>query len=304
MSIPEGKLQWLQLRLRTGPHSAEELENAFEAAGAIAVTFEDAQDHPILEPAPGETPLWKQTLVTGLFDAGVTELESAQTALCSALGTGHLPLLEHDLLQERAWTRAWMDHFEPMRFGRRLWICPTHREPPSESEVTVKLDPGLAFGSGTHPTTALCLEWLDGADLEDATVIDYGCGSGILGIAAAALGAQQVWCADIDAQAILAARRNAARNGVDSKLHACRPEELPAVASQALVANILAGPLMALAPHLATLVAPGGFIVLSGLLSPQADEVETHFSRWVEFGPRSVRDDWVMLQGERLPLVR
>ncbi len=299
-----GKPRWRQFKLETGRFTAEELEEALSAAGAIAVTFEDASDNPILEPAPGETPLWQNTVVTGLFPADGVSLDSIQTALCRALGTSRLPHLEHEDLEDRAWARAWMDHFQPMRFGRRLWICPSHRDPPEASAVNVSLDPGLAFGSGTHPSTALCLEWLDGRKLGGHTVVDYGCGSGILGIAAALLGASRVWCVDIDPQALVATRSNAADNVVDGHVGVSRPEELGDVEAQTLTANILAAPLIALAPRLASLVAPGGSMALSGLLRRQADEVEDRYSEWVEFGPRSQRDGWALVQGVRRPLVR
>ncbi|MCC8999099.1 MAG: 50S ribosomal protein L11 methyltransferase [Candidatus Contendobacter sp.] len=290
---------WLQLTLEALDHSPEQLEDALLYAGALAVTLEDAGDQPVLEPAPGETPLWAHTRITGLFDAQ-TDIEVVKRLLRRFLHTPELPECRLTALEERDWVRAWMDNFHPMRFGQRLWICPSCQTPPDPTAVNIRLDPGLAFGTGTHPTTALCLEWLDGADLADKTVLDYGCGSGILAIAAARLGAKRVWAVDIDPQALLASDSNASENEVEDRIELADPAELPAAFSvDILLANILAGVLVRLAPEFGRRVKPNGRLVLSGILESHADVVQAVFSREFSFGPCQRREDWVLLEGVR-----
>lgn len=290
---------WLQLTLEAIDHSSEQLEDALLRAGALAVTLEDAGDQPVLEPAPGETPLWAHTRVTGLFDAQ-TDIEVVKNRLRCFLRAAHLPECRLTALEERDWVRAWMDHFHPMRFGRRLWVCPTGQTPPDPQAVNIRLDPGLAFGTGTHPTTALCLEWLDGADLSGKTVLDYGCGSGILAIAAAKLGARRAWAVDIDPQALLASDDNAAENGVEDRIELASPAELPMdLQVDVLLANILAGVLVRLAPELGRRVQPGGRLALSGILEAHADAVQAAFSRDFTFDLRQRHEDWVLLAGIR-----
>ncbi|MFO1420013.1 MAG: 50S ribosomal protein L11 methyltransferase [Candidatus Competibacteraceae bacterium] len=290
---------WLQLALEAIDHSPEQLEDALLRAGALAVTLRDAGDQPVLEPAPGETPLWNRTRVIGLFDAQ-TDIEVVKGQLRRFLHTPVLPECRLTHLEERNWVRAWMDDFHPMRFGRRLWICPTCQTPPEPEAVNIRLDPGLAFGTGTHPTTALCLEWLDGADLAEQTVLDYGCGSGILAIAAAKLGARRVWAVDIDPQALLASDANAAENEVEDRIHLACPTELPAaLAADILLANILAGVLVRLAPEFGRRVKPGGRLVLSGILEQHAEAVRAMFDHDFTFGPFRQREDWVLLEGMR-----
>ena len=292
---------WLQLTLEAIDHSPEQLEDALLQAGALAVTLEDAGDQPVLEPAPGETPLWVHTRVTGLFDAQ-TDIEVIKGQLRRFLHAPILPECRLSELEERDWVRAWMENFHPMRFGRRLWICPTARTPPDPTGVNIRLDPGLAFGTGTHPTTALCLEWLDGADLKGRTVLDYGCGSGILAVAAAKLGARKVWAVDIDPQALLASDDNADQNGVEDRIELALPAELPAELSVDIVlANILAGVLVRLAPEFSRRVRPGGRLVLSGILEPHAEAVRAAFSVGFSFEPSQQREDWILLEGVRRP---
>ena len=292
---------WLQLTLQAVQHTPEQLEDALFEAGAIAVTLQDAGDQPVLEPAPGETPLWPHTRVTGLFDAQ-TDIERVKQILRRVLQSDDLLECRMEGLEARDWVRAWLEDFHPMRFGARLWVCPSQQTPPEPLAVNLLLDPGLAFGTGTHPTTALCLEWLDGTDMAAKTVIDYGCGSGILAIAAARLGARQVWAVDIDPQALLACEHNAAANGVAEYIRLAAPAALPALRADALLANILAGPLIALASHFGALVKPGGQLVLSGILDHQADRVEAAFIPWFEFGPRQQREDWILMQASRKDL--
>ena len=290
---------WLQLTLEAIDHSSEQLEDALLQAGALAVTLEDAGDQPVLEPAPGETPLWAHIRVTGLFDAQ-TDIEVVKGQLRRFLHASHLPECRLTALEERDWVRAWMDHFHPMRFGQRLWVCPTGQTPPEPEAINIRLDPGLAFGTGTHPTTALCLEWLDSVDLADKTVLDYGCGSGILAIAAAKLGARRVWAVDIDPQALLASDDNAAENEVEARIELVSPAELPAgLRVDILLANILAGVLVRLAPEFGRRVQPGGRLVLSGILDQHTDAVRAAFSHEFVIGQIQRREDWVLLEGVR-----
>lgn len=291
---------WLQLTLESSEYDPEQLEQALLQAGALAVTLQDAGDRPVLEPAPGATPLWPKTRVTGLFDAGA-DPQRLKASLRRGLGTVDLPHCDLETLADRDWARVWLDDFQPMRFGRRLWVCPTGQRPPDAAAVTVTLDPGLAFGTGTHPSTALCLEWLDGAELAGKTALDYGCGSGILAIAAARLGACRVWAVDIDPQALLASADNAARNDVRSHLSLTEPDQLPPLAVDILLANILTGTLIELAPRFEQLLKPGGRLVLSGILLEQVDIVQAAYAAWIEFGPPRQREQWALLPGVRRP---
>ena len=290
---------WLQLTLEAIEHRSEQLEDALLRAGALAVTLEDAGDQPVLEPAPGETPLWARTRITGLFDAQ-TDIEVVKGRLRCFLGASMLPECRLTQLEERNWVRAWMDHFHPMRFGQRLWVCPKSQTPPEPEAINIRLDPGLAFGTGTHPTTALCLEWLDGANLTGQTVLDYGCGSGILAIAAAKLGVKRVWAVDIDPQALLASDGNAAENEVEDRIELAEPTDLPTnLCVDVLLANILAGVLVRLTAEFGRRVKPGGQLVLSGILESHADAVRAAFDRDFSFGPIRRREDWVLLEGVR-----
>lgn len=287
---------WLQLTLEAIEHPPEQLEDALLRAGALAVTLADAGNQPVLEPAPGQTPLWRHTRVTGLFDAQ-TDIEVVKGQLRRFLCATALPECRLTALEERDWVRAWMDHFHPMRFGRRLWICPSCQAPPDPAAVNIRLDPGLAFGTGTHPTTALCLEWLDAADVTGKTVLDYGCGSGILAIAAAKLGARRVWAVDIDPQALIASDDNADANRVEDRIELSHPEALPpALQVDLVLANILAGILVQLASEFAQRVKSGGRLLLSGILEPHADVVQAAFSPNFRGFNRILREDWVLLE--------
>jgi ribosomal protein L11 methyltransferase len=267
--------------------------------GSVSITYEDGQDEPIFEPKLGETPLWQDTILIALFDA---ETDLAPTIefleTMPFLGKGFSHKIEQ--VEDKDWVREWMDSFHPIKFGQRLWICPSWREIPDPQAVNVILDPGLAFGTGTHPTTALCLEWLDSLDLTDQEVIDFGCGSGILAIAAIKLGAKKVTGVDIDYQAIDASKANAERNDVVDQLALYLPENQPEnLQADVLVANILAGPLKELAPLIAEKVKTGGKLALSGLLQEQAQEVSDFYSQWFDMEPACHKEDWSRLSGIR-----
>jgi ribosomal protein L11 methyltransferase len=263
------------------------------------VSFEDAADQPLFEPDPGTTPLWSATRITALFEA-TADLSALKQRLASTFGATLVERLHEDTLQDQDWERVWLDQFHPMQFGRRLWVCPAGQRPDCDKDaVLIDLDPGLAFGTGTHATTALCLQWLDGHPPDNQRVLDYGCGSGILAIAALKLGAAAVWGVDIDEQALWASRENAARNGVDAGLMTGLPEALPDQRFDLLLANILANPLIELAPRLAGLVRAGGDLVLSGILAEQAETVRAAYECWFSLSDAVERGGWVRLHGVR-----
>lgn len=294
-------MAWLQLTLEAPREAVEQVEDALLEAGAVSVTLADAHDVPVLEPLPGETPLWPDARITGLFEAD-TDPDAVRALLATRLSTSLLTSLRDEIVADQDWERAWMDSFQPMRFGERLWIVPSWHEPPEPEHVNLLLDPGLAFGTGNHATTALCLSWLDGEPLAGKTVLDFGCGSGILAIAALKLGAREAWAVDIDPQAVTATADNAQRNGIDpGRLHIGLPSLLsPELRADVVIANILANPLIELAGQLALHVAPGGRIALSGILIEQADAVrQAYLDQGIDMAPPVVRDDWVRLEGQR-----
>lgn len=291
-------MAWIQLTLPAADADPQALAESFEALGALSVTLQDAADQPLFEPPPGATPLWSQVNVTALFEGGA-DIARIQAAIANRFGTACAERLHIEPLDDRDWVRAWMDGYAPMRFGARLWIVPTGFDAPDPDGVNLLLDPGLAFGTGTHPTTALCLEWLDAHPPVDRVVIDYGCGSGILGIAALKLGAREVWAVDNDPQALTATRDNAERNGVAERVKTFLPGDLPAMQSDLLLANILANPLIELAPRFAALVCPGGDLVLSGILAEQAESVAAAYREAFTVAPPDQREDWVRLTGVR-----
>lgn len=291
-------MPWLQLRFSVSESQAETSAAALEAAGALSVTFGDAGDVPQLEPGPGETPLWPQVSVAALF-----EDDAASQALVERLAAELTRQLDTPALIEQiadqAWERVWLDEFKPTRFGERLWVCPHGQAPDVEDAVVVSLDPGLAFGTGHHATTAMCLEWLDGVDLTGGRVLDFGCGSGILAIAAIKLGAASAIAIDHDPQALEATRDNAAANAVAEHIAIHPPEDLPEGGFDCVLANILAGPLVALAPHLIARLRPGGKLVLSGILAKQVDAVRAAYSDAIDLDPTRMREDWAAITGTR-----
>lgn len=286
------------LRFSTDREQLERAEEILWALGAHAVTLCDAGGEALLEPGPGETPLWQQAEVEALLpdelDAEPVLRALAEQGIPAEPGEAEL-----SDVPERDWERAWMDRFEPMRFGESIWICPWHVEPDPDWPVVVRLDPGLAFGTGTHATTALCLEWLDAHDLAGQRVIDFGCGSGVLAIAAALKGASRVLAVDHDPQALDATRDNAERNGVSERIETVLPEAGGEAAGDVVLANVLAGPLIELAPALAQRVRPGGRLVLSGILAAQAESVEAAYLPRVTPTARDQRDGWVRLDFRR-----
>ena len=293
-------MPWLQAQLTVDKGRAPLIELLFENLGAVAVTMEDAADEPMLEPAPGETPLWQATRITGLFE-GDTDADSLRSTINQTLATDVSRHLQLERLADQDWERAWMDQFHPMQFGRRLWIRPSGSTIAQNDAVIVDLDPGLAFGTGTHPTTALCLRWLDGHDLHGKTVIDFGCGSGVLGIAALKLGASRVIAVDHDPQAVLATRDNAARNDVSDRIEVLHSDGFEGHSADLVLANILANVLIALAPRIEELVTPGGQLVMSGVLQAQADDVMRAYADSLDFQAIQSQDDWVLLQGTKRP---
>ena len=292
-------MAWLQLKLLSQADQAECLSDLLTDVGAVSVTFLDAADQPLFEPLPGETPLWDQTLVIGLFTAEVGT-EDLIGQLQQQWGTTPLPSYRWEGLEDQDWERAWLEHFKPMPFGKGLWIVPTGYAPPDPHAVNIHLDPGLAFGTGTHPTTAMCLRWLDRNPPNSQQVIDYGCGSGILAVAAAKLGAENVIATDIDPQALLATNDNAKQNTVGDKIQTFLPLAMPDISVDLLLANILAGPLQQLAIHFARYTKKGGELVLAGLLEDQASDLMQHYSKWFAMDIDQQVEQWVCLHGTRL----
>ena len=293
--------EWQELHFTARKDQVEPLEDWLSARGALSVTLEDEADQPLLEPGPGETPLWDRVRLTALF-TGAEDLTpllgEIPSELCTQAPTVAVPVAD------REWTRVWEEQFHPLQVGERLWICPSWAPPPDPDAINILLDPGLAFGTGTHPTTAMCLRALHAGLTPGQRVVDYGCGSGILGIAAARLGATAVLGVDNDPQAITASRDNARRNEVaDAAFPVVLPQDdLVAswqVSANWVVANILVGPLVDLAPALTSLMVPGGRLLLAGLLVDQAHEVIEAYTPGVALSIVDQQEEWVLLAGEK-----
>ncbi len=289
-------MAWIQFIFDSTPDKADALSDLLSECGSSAVTFQDNEDQPIYEPEIGTTPLWPATNVIALFDAG-TDTDLIIQILTGMLAPEAVPKYRLEAVEDRDWVREWMDNFHPMSFGEKLWICPSWHTPPEKDAINIMLDPGLAFGTGTHPTTALCLNWLDQADVKGKVVIDYGCGSGILAIAAALLGAKKVIGVDTDPQALEATQANAERNGVT--IHTYLPDDCPDEICDLLLANILAGPLQSLSERLANLTKAGAPIVLSGILDSQAEDVSQSYQTWFDMESPVFRDEWTRLVGQK-----
>ncbi len=291
-------MAWLQLRINTSAENAESVGGMLSANGAQAVTFVDAKDTPMYEPKPGETMLWPDTQVVGLFEA-TDDMDAIVKRLSQSKLLG--PDFPHKLdpLEDKDWEREWMDNFHPMQFGERLWICPSWRDVPDPDAVNVMLDPGLAFGTGTHPTTSLCLRWLDALDLQNNTVVDFGCGSGILALAALKLGAERVVGIDIDPQALQASMENARRNEVEDRLEVFLPKDQPTLQADVVMANILSGPLIELQDVITGYCKPGGRLVLSGILAEQVERIESAYTRDFILDTSAIDGDWARVSGIR-----
>lgn len=302
-------MAWLQITLNTSNNFAEIYSECLMNAGAVSVTLQDAKDDPLFEPAPDTTPLWRETKVIGLFNANI-DITAVKKFLKNHLGKNVAETLKIEQLEDKDWIRAGMDQFQPMRFGNKLMICPSWSENPDPTAITLMLDPGLAFGTGTHATTRLCLEWLDQHPPVGAIVVDYGCGSGILGIAALKLGAHFVYAVDNDPQALLSTQYNAKNNGLTTQnILTLLPDSLNHTLNKSfkvhkkidlILANILANPLIILAPTLAKLVHKGGMIVLSGFLENQIETVFELYKPWFKLLETTAIDGWVRLSAVRV----
>lgn len=292
-------MPWIQLTISSNEAHARQLGDVLMEHGAQAVTYRDGKDAPIFEPGPGEIQLWDHTLVTGLFDAAydIAQLVSRLQAV-SYLGPNFA--YKTDQLEDKDWEREWMDNFKPIQFADNLWVVPSWHDAPDPEAANILLDPGMAFGTGTHPTTALCLQWLAKQDLTGKTIVDFGCGSGILGIAALKLGAARCVGIDIDRQALIATRENAERNGVADRFDVYLPIEQPTLAADVVVANVLAGPLQELAEVILGYVGEQGLLCMSGILSRQADDVMSAYRPTVQFNEIAEQSEWVMLNGQRV----
>lgn len=295
-------MDWRQFVMNLDALDPAVVENAFLQLGAASVTLTDAGDEPVLEPRPGETPLWSRTRITGLFP-GDADLDAFARTLRATLGIEKLPEHRIEVLENRAWEREWQRDFGPMRFGRRLWICPTGQAVDDTDAVVVHLDPGLAFGTGTHATTALCLDWLDGLDLHGRIMLDYGCGSGVLAIAALKLGCAAATAMDIDPQALIASDENARNNAVADNLAVRGSADEVSGRFDVVVANILAGPLVEFADSITSHLARDGMLALSGVLCEQADEVLMTYEPWIDFEEPVFREQdgqkWSRLAGRK-----
>lgn len=293
-------MSWLQCFLKTSPEKVDSLEDTLLELGALAITLQDAKDQPVFEPALGTTPLWEQMTLLALFPKE-TPIAPLKSQLESRLDEACFKTLQFEVLPEQAWERTCLEHVKPMRFGQRLWIVPSWEETPIDDGIIVRLDPGLAFGTGTHPTTALCLKWLDEHLSAPGHVMDYGCGSGILGIAALKLGASQLTAVDIDPQALLSTKDNIEKNALAAEQWASYlPSELPKETQVDLViANILSGPLTQLAPELAQHLKPGGELLLSGILENQLDEILACYKTWFEDFEVQVQEGWVRVYAKK-----
>ncbi len=290
-------MPWQQIICHTTKDAQDKISELVEQAGSLSITLQDAEDEPVLEPLPGETPLWEKIVMTILFEAD-QNLQTLISQLDEHKQEWHISHLSLEILEDQVWERAWMENFRPMQFGDNLWIYPSGYDIPNDDSVKILLDPGLAFGTGTHPTTALCLEWLDQNPPRDLSVMDYGCGSGILAIAAAKLGAKHITATDIDPQAITATRDNMQRNSItNDKISAYLVEDTPSDKVDLLIANILSGPLIELYLQLDSLIKKNGSLVLSGILKEQKQSIINTYSQTFDNLEVKVLGDWIRVTG-------
>jgi ribosomal protein L11 methyltransferase len=294
-------MNWLRVHIELEHSDPMPVEQALLDLGAVSIELSDAADHPILEPAPGSTPLWPTLRISALFDDTIDET-AIRLAIAGATDADPQPILRFEPVADQDWIENWRQTLQPMKFGRNLWICPTGSNRPAPDAIVIELDPGLAFGTGSHPTTALCLDWLANSDDQGGSVLDYGCGSGILSIAALVLGADRVLGVDLDEQALRATHDNADRNRVTERLEVSRPEAASGDRDNGrtfdrIVANILSNTLIELADELRGFSRTGTRIALSGILTDQASHVAAVYRPWVKFEPPIERDDWALLSG-------
>ena len=292
-------MAWWQLSIQCKAAELEQVEDLLLEFGALSISLADAKDEPLYEPLPGHTPVWQDSIVTGMFDSS-HHPEQLHQSLSERLPEHLLSSLRQSQLEDQDWLQAYRDHYHPIQCADKLWIVPSWHQAPDPSAVNIILDPGLAFGTGGHPTTALCLAWLAENNIKSLSVIDYGCGSGILAIAACKLGANQVLGTDIDPQALDASRQNAQRNNITpEQFPLYLPGQMDKTSVDLLIANILSGPLVQLSDTLASLVKPGGKILLSGILSLQADAIQLAYQPFFELDPISAKEDWISVSGTR-----
>jgi ribosomal protein L11 methyltransferase len=292
-------MAWWQFSLNCQAFELEQVENLMTGLGAVSISLSDAGDEPIYEPLPGDNPVWQESIIAATFD-GQSDHEFLYQQITGELPDHLAQGVRMKTLQDQDWNQAYKKHFHPLQCAPNLWIVPSWSEPPDPAATIIQLDPGLAFGTGSHPTTALCLAWLGAGNIDDRRVIDFGCGSGILAIAAIKLGARQVIAVDIDAQALTACHSNMEVNGINSEqIQVIPPEELEQSTADLLIANILAGPLVRLAPRFAELVEPGGQILLSGILKTQLEDIQLAYRPYFNLDPASYREDWVCISGNR-----
>ena len=292
-------MTWQQLEINTDPAHIEQLEAWLNTFGALSLTRADAADQPLYEPAPETIPVWDQMILTALFNENC-DIEQITTMLKNQLSDCFQGTIKVSIIHDRDWEREWLKDFKPMRFGKRLWICPDKQSPPVEDAIILYLDPGLAFGTGTHPTTALCLEWLDQNLQPGESVVDYGCGSGILALSSLKLGCPHVVAVDNDPQALIATEQNALRNQLPlSQLTLSLPEEAPALQVDVVLANILANPLVTLAQTLTALCKTNGRLVLSGILETQVDDVKKAYQNDFSFPICLQKQEWICLVGKK-----
>ncbi|MDD1644631.1 MAG: 50S ribosomal protein L11 methyltransferase [Methylococcaceae bacterium] len=289
-------MAWHQISVITNENTAPKLADFLSNLGAVSVTYMDAEDEPVYEPAIGETKIWSNTQVIALYELDV-DPELIKNRVFQQFKNDDLHNWLHEEVADQEWERAWMEYYKPMKFAGKLWVCPTDQEQSEPGTVCLTLDPGLAFGTGTHPTTALCLEWLASHDLTGKTVIDYGCGSGILAVAAILLGAKIAHAVDIDPQALTATQSNALKNNVQDKIKCYLPEQFEPFQADIVLANILAKPLIDMSEQISALLVSGGQLVLSGILYEQAESVISAYQQNISFNPLVQLEDWIRLDG-------
>jgi ribosomal protein L11 methyltransferase len=292
-------MAWWQLSVQSSAAELEQTEDSLLELGAVAITLSDAKDEPLYEPLPGDSPIWQHSIVTGLFTQE-RSLEALYDGLIQRLPEHQIHTAKKTVVDDQDWSRVHLKYFKPIQCAEKLWVVPSWHEAPDPSAVNIQLDPGLAFGTGGHATTALCLSWLGEHDIQNQSVIDYGCGSGILAIAAFKLGASELKSVDIDPQALVASKENARRNNIDpALLNITLPEDFKSEPVDLLIANILSGPLVRFAPKFSGLVKPGGQILLSGILQTQTNDIKKAYLPYFDLDPICIKEDWIRVSGTR-----